>query len=599
MPAEIYEIAALAARFWFLFLMVMIVMHSYRWYARDRRLRKKRLKDLPDAGYIGEFVVMESTGDLKQGDVLAVPFEGTLGMLLNNDVCVGAEGVAPRHLWFRYDRERGIRMLPLDDNEFTVDQTSIVDQPEGLYVVHGSRLYVGACQLRLRMFEGYEVRQAPQPAPARAGSPWPDQLLGTPVFGQVGLSPEGSYGPGEPEGMQPEQPEGLLPDRWRENPYAQPSQAEPSPYGQRVRSRFTAARSLQQEAAAGKANPFRSRSSIPGLAGSRVYRSTGGSLLHAARTAPEEIPAAAEAAPETAAPVAPEKAAPVSSFSAMSEYAKLMAQAANGEVPAAVPEAKPVQPVSVETKQPAEKAQSVQPVRSDVEKNTAVKPQAASIPVRKPQAAEKAQPIRSEAEKTAAVKPQPASVPVRKPQPAVKPQPVQPVRSEGAKAAVSAPQSPAARPAQKPLPPTVRPVSLEGIHITPTFAPTAPQDMVFEDTVPDEASLAPEEVVFHPLMDDDDWEEWESEPLPEEQPLPGNAGKMSGTGKTPGTVHQQEEEWPYLARPDQWQSEGLFADLLDEDGTDAALPRSAYAASEQAGNTTRRMLNRYFKGGGM
>ena len=59
MPDEIYEIIALAARYWFLFLMVLIAWRSYRWYARDRKKYKKRLKLLPDAGYIGELVVVQ------------------------------------------------------------------------------------------------------------------------------------------------------------------------------------------------------------------------------------------------------------------------------------------------------------------------------------------------------------------------------------------------------------------------------------------------------------------------------------------------------------------------------------------------------------
>ncbi len=558
MPAEIYEIAALAARFWFLFLMVMIVWHSYRWYARDRRLRKKRLKDLPDAGYIGEFVVMESTGSLKQGDVLAVPFEGTLGLLRNNDVYVEAEGVAPRHLWFRYDREQGLRMLPLDGNEFTVDHTPIGDAPEGLYVVHGSRLYVGRCQLRLRMFEGYEVQQQAGPAAARPGSPWPDQLLGAPVYGAA-QPQEGGYLPvnGAASFPQPqEQLEGLLPDRWRENPYAQPAQAEPSPYGQRVRSRFTASRSRQQDAAmAGQENPYRSRRSIPGLSGSKVYRSTEPSLRHSSgwEAVPPQASAvqtAAHAQPSPAAeekPAAPQApAASQSSVSAMSVYARLMAQAArDGESNTQTPPPEMPMPAA------------------------AAKPAAAAVP---------AQPVPGEAAKPAApATPQTtgAKLPLQKPKPEAK--------------APSAPVRP-----QKPLPPTVRPVSLEGVSITPTFAPAA-QDMVFEEPVPEAASLAPEEV-FHPLMDDDDWEEWESEPLPEEQPVPAAAPKAAEKKET---LHPQKEDWPYLARPDQWQSEGLFADLLDEDGTDAALPRSAYTDSDQAGNTTRRMLNRYFRGGGM
>ena len=59
LPAEVYELVAQAARYWFLFLMAIIVWRSYRWYRRDRRQAKKRLRLLPDAGYVGEMVVLE------------------------------------------------------------------------------------------------------------------------------------------------------------------------------------------------------------------------------------------------------------------------------------------------------------------------------------------------------------------------------------------------------------------------------------------------------------------------------------------------------------------------------------------------------------
>lgn len=163
MPVEIYEIVALAARFWFLFLMVLIVWRSYRWYARERSQRKKRLRLLPDAGYIGEFVVLQGAGDLERGQVLSVPFEGTLGFVRSNDLCVPAPGVATRHLWFSYDSKQGLVLTPIAHNDFAVDQLTLADNPEGLCMAHGSRLYIGECELRLRMFAGYEVGMVMSP----------------------------------------------------------------------------------------------------------------------------------------------------------------------------------------------------------------------------------------------------------------------------------------------------------------------------------------------------------------------------------------------------------------------------------------------------
>lgn len=162
MPSEIYEVVAQGARYWFLFLMALIVWRSYRWYRRDRRQAKKRLKLLPDAGFVGEMVVMEGVGALKRGDALPVPCEGTLGTLRSNDLCVPVSGVAKRHLWFRFDEGEGLLVETLQGNAAKVDGEDIKAKHASVYMAHGSRLYVGEAVLRLRLFAGFEgVSRAP------------------------------------------------------------------------------------------------------------------------------------------------------------------------------------------------------------------------------------------------------------------------------------------------------------------------------------------------------------------------------------------------------------------------------------------------------
>lgn len=155
MPSEIYEVIAQGARYWFLFLMVLIVWRSFRWYRRDKRQAKKRRRLLPDAGYVGEMVVLEGGGVLKRGEALAVPCEGTLGSLRSNDLCVPVEKVSKRHLWFRFDEDEGLRIEPFRA------MTAVVDGEEAtgrapVYMMHGSRLEVGGALLRLRLFAGFE-----------------------------------------------------------------------------------------------------------------------------------------------------------------------------------------------------------------------------------------------------------------------------------------------------------------------------------------------------------------------------------------------------------------------------------------------------------
>ena len=79
MPTAVYEIVAQGARYWFLFLMALIVWRSFRWYRKDRRQYKKRLRLLPDAGYVGELVTIRGNDQLPTGTILPVPWEGIIG----------------------------------------------------------------------------------------------------------------------------------------------------------------------------------------------------------------------------------------------------------------------------------------------------------------------------------------------------------------------------------------------------------------------------------------------------------------------------------------------------------------------------------------
>ncbi len=262
MPAEIYEIVALAARFWFLFLMALIVWRSYRWYAKERRQRKKRLRILPDAGFIGELVVTKGAGDLAEGAVLSVPFEGTLGFVRSNDICVPAPNVARRHLWFSYDAKAGLVLTALGHNDFSVDERTIGQDPGGLCMQHGSRLYIGEAELRLRMFAGYEVGMVMGPSGRNAPPPQDPQAAWDAFIDQLGnqqtiqpqafmpyapwqnygvppvQNPAGMYAPpAYPYAAQQPQPmwaqEAPMPQpQWQQPPAQQPQWAAPAPEAQ-------------------------------------------------------------------------------------------------------------------------------------------------------------------------------------------------------------------------------------------------------------------------------------------------------------------------------------------------------------------------------
>ena len=170
MPTAVYEIVAQGARYWFLFLMALIVWRSFRWYRKDRRQYKKRLRLLPDAGYVGELVTIRGNAQLPTGTILPVPWEGIIGSGRGCDIFLPVPGVAPKHCWFSYDREDGLQLEPYHGRTVQVDDQTRTGRGENLSMHHGSRLYVGNVELRLRMFAGFEtaararvLRDAPQP----------------------------------------------------------------------------------------------------------------------------------------------------------------------------------------------------------------------------------------------------------------------------------------------------------------------------------------------------------------------------------------------------------------------------------------------------
>lgn len=170
MPDEIFELVSQGARYWFLFLMVLIVWRSYRWLARDRRQRKKRLRLLPDAGYVGELVVLRGNEELETGLALPVSGEGVLGSVRGDDVYVPVRGVRRKHLWFTFDEDQGLCMEPYGRQRIEVDGRTYTGRRARAFLAHGSRLTVGEAELRLRLFAGYEfagARGAPEAVPAQ------------------------------------------------------------------------------------------------------------------------------------------------------------------------------------------------------------------------------------------------------------------------------------------------------------------------------------------------------------------------------------------------------------------------------------------------
>lgn len=161
MPEDVYEVLSLGMRYWFILLGVLIVWRAFGWLRKDRREKHRRLRQLPDAGMIGELVVLVGSDELPEGTVIPVPREGVLGFLRTCDVVVPVPGVQDHHLDFSFRNGQGLLIQPWRGCTCQVDADEMDhrSKPRRYPMHHGSRLFVGDAVLRLRVFAGLDVQR--------------------------------------------------------------------------------------------------------------------------------------------------------------------------------------------------------------------------------------------------------------------------------------------------------------------------------------------------------------------------------------------------------------------------------------------------------
>ena len=166
-------------RYFFTLLGVMIVWRAFSWLRKDRKLKHRRLKQLPDAGTIGIFTVLEGSRQLKPGEVIPVPHEGVLGYLRTCDVVVPVDDVATQHLDFVFVDGKGLYIYPMRGCEAQVDGVPLTSRRDCQHhpMLHGSILQIGQAVLQLGVFAGLSVPNAPIPAwPPLEDMPYADPI---------------------------------------------------------------------------------------------------------------------------------------------------------------------------------------------------------------------------------------------------------------------------------------------------------------------------------------------------------------------------------------------------------------------------------------
>lgn len=176
MDSHAYQLLALGARYLFVFWIAVIVLRASLSLLKEHGQRKKMLRNLPDAGMVGEMC------DMDNGKSYPLPREGVLGSGRGCDIRI--RGLRRRHVNFAFVDGKGLLLTPCHHRS-----TVLLDgQPirRGGYALHGACLQAGEYQLRIRLFAGLKMPRRAQFAqafePAYEEDLYaPDELLFTPV----------------------------------------------------------------------------------------------------------------------------------------------------------------------------------------------------------------------------------------------------------------------------------------------------------------------------------------------------------------------------------------------------------------------------------
>lgn len=105
MDQGIYEIVALAARYGFAALMVLIVLRAWRLTIVDSRRAQTLRRLQPETGLSGELIVLEGDGQARRGMRYPVIREGMIGSSRGADIRVRNGSVRKKHAWFQLTGE--------------------------------------------------------------------------------------------------------------------------------------------------------------------------------------------------------------------------------------------------------------------------------------------------------------------------------------------------------------------------------------------------------------------------------------------------------------------------------------------------------------
>jgi len=208
LQAPAYELVSMGLRYWFVLLAVFLLWRAYRLMRQDRRDYRRTLRQLPDAGLVGEVV------DLQENRGIPLPREGMMGSGRSCDVRV--PGLKRREVEFIFRPGRGVRLIPVHRRHgASLDGQAL--RAADAFALHGTVLEIRDRSFRFRLFAGLDLPERVPPAPPPR--PEPEIHEGAWESPQVSDIPpplppaEGAQGPMEMT--------------WQYAPVPEPAQGEP------------------------------------------------------------------------------------------------------------------------------------------------------------------------------------------------------------------------------------------------------------------------------------------------------------------------------------------------------------------------------------
>lgn len=157
MSQELYTILSLAARYFFVFMLLIILIRAYIWLRKDNNTLKQFKKSLLSAGVVGEARIIIANSNNSIGDVLPVYREGIIGSSKNCDLRLNSEHIRKRQIYYRLDEGLGLYTEPLHNGDISINAFNIDKNTRNAYIINGSVLKIADIAVQIFFYPGFSV----------------------------------------------------------------------------------------------------------------------------------------------------------------------------------------------------------------------------------------------------------------------------------------------------------------------------------------------------------------------------------------------------------------------------------------------------------